>query len=390
MIGRSGWPIFAFSLILYSGVWVSKTVHPMFFHETDDLALFGVSYSVMAATGIFSFYFGQIISRMPLKKAILYGCMIYSVGMSLRMFPNFTAAVATGVISGVGASITFICLSSWPFSADGDEERDSWYAYTIWASNIARGVILCMAAYFTAIFAASNGLQILLLASAVCPLLGFFLVARWIPSDLKPQGKKSSFIATLRETNPVIIRFSFYSVAAGLLVSLVLPYIPIMAVEAGLSDTEVLTLVGVSSLIVVATQPMVLSIGRVAGPAIFFGFSTLGLSISTALLAFDGVVWLLCIWVCLRYIAANCVHLSQRMVEMRVVERSEASTSMGMLQSAFLIGDMMGGALAGLIWTFGNPYLILPIVSLMVVLNGLYFLIVFVRAKEAFHQRSLS
>lgn len=189
LIKRDGLYIFLFSLCLYSGMWISKSIHPLWFKQNDALYGFGISYSVMAATGASSVVIGRIINRVSLRNALLLGSCGYTIGMAMRVFISVPLAIMSGFVAGVGASITLICLSSWSFEASSEDHRERLFSYSLWASNIARGVIVMIAGIMIGTISVLTDLRLLLLLSALFPLVGFFLCYNNIPDTLPPHLK---------------------------------------------------------------------------------------------------------------------------------------------------------------------------------------------------------
>lgn len=177
--------------------------------------------------------------------------------------------------------------------------------------------------------------------------------------------------------NKIIIYFSIYSFVSGLLVSFILPYLPVLLSNAGLSETNILITLGFASLVVVFTQPTLLRIGQNIGMPVFFSSALFMLATSTAALMFDQTLWIFVFFMTIRFVAANSVLIAQRAIEMRVIERSRAATSLGTLQGAFLCGDMFGGVAAGFVWAYGQTGIVFAVIGLALIINGCLFLWVY-------------
>lgn len=374
-VARDGLPIFLFSFCLYSGMWISKSIHPLWFKQNDALYSFGISYSVMAATGASSVLIGRIINRISLRNALLFGSCCYAIGMAMRIFTSVPLAVMSGFIAGIGASVTLICLSSWSFEGSSEDHRERLYSYSLWASNIARGGVVMIAGLMIGTIAILTDLRLLLLLSALFPLVGFALCYNNIPDTRKPASQERNGASCLIPQDKIIILyFSAYSFASGLLVSFILPYLPVLLSNAGMSEANILITLGFASLVVVVTQPTLLRMGQNIGMPIFFSGAIIVLAASTAALILDKSLWLFVLFVTVRFVAANSVLIAQRSIEMRVIERSKAAANMGALQGAFLFGDMFGGTAAGFAWAHGQTDIVFAFVGLALIINGSFFL----------------
>jgi hypothetical protein len=92
-------------------MWLSKTAWPLWFHESGDMRIYGISYSVMALTGALSVGVGNLVHRYGVPLSIRAGVGLYAVGISLRWFnQSLLAGVLSGVFGGLGASTVILAL----------------------------------------------------------------------------------------------------------------------------------------------------------------------------------------------------------------------------------------------------------------------------------------
>lgn len=367
--------ILIFSLLLYSGMWVSKTVHPLWFDQNQALENFGISYAAMAAAGASSFLLGKLISKVPLRLAMFIGCALYTIGLGLRIFPSLPLAILSGVISGIGASTSLICLSSWPFEHEEERNRNRLFSYSLLSSNLARGVVVTATGllFFGPSFTESS-LQMLLLVSAMMPIAAFFLLYQAIPTfKAPPRRTGATHPPDQTSANQTLYMLAIYSLVSGLTVSFVLPYLPILLTKQGLSEGTTVTTLGLCSVIVVLTQPILLQLVARNNMRMVFSVSIAILAISTALLAWDGWIVIFIIWVGIRFVAANSVMYAQRTLEMQLIHKDMAQNGMGTLQSAFLFGDMLGGGVSGFLWATGFDAAIFPALAALILANGAFF-----------------
>jgi MFS family permease len=109
--------ILIFTVVFYFCMYASKTIHPLWFEENHALAYFGVSYSVMAVAGTFSFFTGFLSDRIGPTRSIRLGIVVYAAGLFLRIYTHSVWIVAaSGFIAGLGASLVIICMRHWVVS----------------------------------------------------------------------------------------------------------------------------------------------------------------------------------------------------------------------------------------------------------------------------------
>ena len=355
-------------------MWLSKYFHPLLFNTHDALKNFGISYSVMAMTGAFSFFYGKVIAEHSLQKSLLVGCILYSIGMFLRVYTDLTASIFSGIIAGMDASISLICLSSWPFSETTESARNKLFEHSLHAANIARGLIVTIVGIIFISLTTLIDLKKIMIMASLLPIIGFILCKSHIPNHLPKQIKeKSASFDGLKKTG--IIHLCIYSIISGFCTSFIIPYLPILLEQQSISGGQILIVLGVSSLFTATTQPYI--VNKISNEKVinFFLISTMFLGTSTFLLIMSksGLLFLAII-ITLRFISANAVFYTQRVIEMRLVKNSSASKSMGLIQSSFLIGDMCGGGIAGIFWSLGQTNFIIMAIAICILINGFYLL----------------
>ncbi|MBV7434863.1 MFS transporter [Cardiobacteriaceae bacterium TAE3-ERU3] len=374
--------IWLFSICLYTGMWLSKYFHPLLFNAHDALKNFGISYSVMAMTGAFSFFYGKIIAKHSLQKGLFVGCILYSIGMFLRIYTDLTASIFSGMIAGMGASISLICLSSWPFSETAENARNKLFEHSLHAANMARGLIVTIVGVIFISLTELIDVKKIMIMASLLPITGFILCRSHIPNHLpKKIQQKTASIDAIKKTG--VLHLCIYSVISGFCTSFIIPYLPILLEEQAISGGQILIVLGVSSLITATTQPYIVK--QISNRKIthFFLISTIFLGTSTFLLVISnsGILPLAMI-ITLRFISANAVFYTQRVIEMRLVDNDRASERMGLIQSAFLIGDMFGGGIAGIFWSTGQIKFIIMAIGIFIIINGIYLLKVYKHYKK--------
>ncbi|MER5579909.1 MFS transporter, partial [Streptomyces massasporeus] len=104
----------AFTFLFFTGMWLSKTVQPLYFERHGHLVAFGLSYTAMAVAGTASVFTGRLADRWGSRPVFLAGALLYAVGMALRVVHALpVVAVVSGFVAGLGASGIFIAIRTW-------------------------------------------------------------------------------------------------------------------------------------------------------------------------------------------------------------------------------------------------------------------------------------
>lgn len=72
-----------FSLFFYFSMYLSKTIHALWFEENHALTSFGFSYTMMAVAVILSFFTGKLGDKISPHFALRLGVVIYAVGFRI-------------------------------------------------------------------------------------------------------------------------------------------------------------------------------------------------------------------------------------------------------------------------------------------------------------------
>lgn len=374
-----------FSTLFFGGMWLSKTLHPVWFEMNGSLERFGVAYSTMALVGIASLLFGIWAERAGARRAIAIGCGLYSIGLAMRVVTDsMLVAVASGLVAGAGASTVLICLRVWAFQWDGIEQRTTVAALT----NVSRAIGQTVATAGAGIGVVALGGQrdayiVLLIVAAVLPALALLA----LPTIAEPvtghaSNPRIEAIGSLRR-GPSALALSIIAlnVLSGLSLSLVVPYLPILLTRAGLDIKYASLALAASALLTALIQPMLVRKASGVTKAVWLlGFGALQ-SASVLLLAPGHGALFIVGGVLLRGLAVGGGSLCQRAVELQIVPAHQATSIMGLAASAFLCGDMLGGVLAPWLIGLGQSKVVMIVAALdaAVALGFILFLTVFAR-----------
>ena len=185
-----------FQVFFFAVMWTSKTLHPIFFESTGALANFGLSYSSMALAGYLSFLTGTFTDRMGSAKSLAIGSMLYSIGLFARAYPESKSiAIASGLIAGIGASMTLNSLRLWMLEKSTSENKAKWVGLKSSTAALGTAVGCAVAGFLPAQSFFVISIKILLMSAGVV----LFLVGAVI--FIFSHQKHS--IQTVKKTSPL-------------------------------------------------------------------------------------------------------------------------------------------------------------------------------------------
>lgn len=371
-IEPDGRPIFVLCLLFFLGMWVSKTVHPLWFEQNNALPLFGLSYSVMALAGTTSFLLGPAAARLGLRHSMLLGCGLYTLGLLLRAFPFPAPAILSGILSGVGASLALLCIRLWVFEWSGESERARILSYTTLSGHLVRGVGILAIGGAIGALGGQQVLVVVLCCAAALPFAGAVLVARHLPSTgpVSHRKEKTTLTSNQRTIAYVLVLNALFT---GLLSSFILPYLPVLITRLGFQSGTAIMLVGLVSISIVLSQPVVNRLIETRGAFATYLMSFTACAVTVVCLDMPRSIALLAFVLAAFGITSNARYLSEKNIEMSAIHRDHAGAVMGWLQSAFLLGDSLGGGLAGIAWVSKQPEAFLGWVAMGLLLTGFLF-----------------
>lgn len=180
-----------FCILFYISMYISKTVHALWFDANDALPYFGVSYTTMAIAGALSFFSGRLSDYFSPRFALRTGVIVYSIGLILRIFTHsIIIAGLSGFIAGLGASLVIISMRHWILSIGSIEERPSIVAIKEFGTNTGIAVGTSVSGILVAALAYILNkplLTVLIISSVIC-----FLTLLLIPKLPKEEGDEEA------------------------------------------------------------------------------------------------------------------------------------------------------------------------------------------------------
>ncbi|MEX9843029.1 MFS transporter [Providencia rettgeri] len=343
--------IYFFYFFYLFPMWISKTLQPIYWEQQAQLKLFSISYVMMAVAGACSLLYAKGLSRFGTKTGLIVGFLLYGCGLVLRAYPTGMAiAVTSGLMAGMGASIIAIALKSLIFNID-KQEQNKVLLHTDNLSTVAQSLGAFIAGGLVTILSIidhppyrsalliSGGMVLI----AIIAIPSLKIPLNKTPLAKNPPQKTTSFFPFLSKAD-LILFIAF--IISGASWALILPIIPVYLKNMHFSDTNV---------------GLVLSLGVITGLVLknlfMFIFSDKDKPIS--LLVFSGLCMLMlygmfwsikfsspivfAISVIAMYMFRTVCSLLINLVEMEIARKGNAEHIFGLIQTAFLTGDIFGG-----------------------------------------------
>lgn len=332
-------------------MWISKTLQPIYWEQQAQLTLFSISYVMMAIAGACSLLYAKGLSRIGTKNGLIVGFFLYGSGLVLRAYlTGMAIAVTSGLMAGMGASIIAIALKSLIFNID-KQEQNKVVLHTDNLSTVAQSLGALIAGGLVTILSVidQSPYRSALLISGAMVLIA--IVA--IPS-LKIQQTEKSLTKKISQKNASFFHFLIKTdlvlfiafIISGASWALILPIIPVYLKNMHFSDANV---------------GLVLSLGVISGLILknLFMFIFSGKDKSISLLVFSGLCMLMLygmFWsikygstiifafsIISMYMFRTVCSLLINLVEMEIARKGNAEHIFGLIQTAFLTGDIFGG-----------------------------------------------
>ncbi|UXR76011.1 MULTISPECIES: MFS transporter [unclassified Staphylococcus] len=373
---RSARTFLIFSIFFYLSMYVSKTVHALWFDENNALAFFGFSYTMMAVAGSLSFFTGKIGDIVSPNFALKIGVIFYSVGLFLRIFTqSMLIAGLSGFIAGLGASLVIISMKFWILSIGTEEDRPAVASIKEISSSIGStigttvsGILVALLAYFF-----SSPLLCLLILSSVFCLFTALLIPKFPKKEDKENGENNnSEIKSKLKYKPLIVRTIIFGVVAGLSISLINPFVPIILKNQGISISLIGFFMAVISVTAIFATPLFgnKSVNKHKRWIFFVCELLTGLTILLFLQKHLAVIVLVIL--ILRATFQTGSIITQELMELEIYLKEYLGFLFGISQSAFFIGDALGGVMGGYVYDLNIKYALI-ICSSFFILNSIAF-----------------
>lgn len=382
--------LYFFSALFFGGMALSKTVHPLWFQHKGALGNFGLSYSVMAIAGYMALYWGAVADKVGASRVMSWGAKAYALGMFLRIFPEPKfVVVLSGLFAGAGASAVIVALQVWVMQAMQHQKA---------LGSLLRRSSRTFGAAFGLLLAAFLPFCWLSEVSSYQPLLIFaallVLCASFIPCPAGNSKEVNQRLTwhVLYQLSPLLLAsLVLNGFFGGMCSSFILPYLPIILREMSCS----LFLIGnLTAITTTATALLEPSLCRLVGKGGKRGFATFLFLELAGIVVVSMFFFPLLSYVILFVLLLRSLLISMRTINTEVLwlERFNpklVGLSFGVFQTAFFIGDSMGGMLAPIFFErSGTKGLIMGNISFLII-DAFIFSVFYFLQKEKLVQHNV-
>ncbi|TFH89788.1 MFS transporter [Vibrio ouci] len=345
--------IIVISCVFYFPMWSSKTIHPIYWEELGKLDYFSYSYAAMAFIGSLAFIYPKVLASIGGKASLIAGFVFYAAGLMLRAYPLSTfLSVGSGILAGVGACLIGLCIKALINNIEGDTQQKA----ILWSNNsytICQGVGILFSGWIVYLFAFVTAEPYLYasLIFAVLALTGIFSYKLFGQGNSDELGKHSDvdymkFFSNNRSITLVVVA-SFFGI--GVIQGFLLPLIPIFMNERGVEIQTISTILAASTVCGLLVQNLYAKI--FAKEYAKYGLITICAIITILLAVFlstlkgEDVVLTITIFGFLFMTLRSLVSFLIGVIEYQMVSKTDTIVLIGIIQSAFLSGDIIGGLL---------------------------------------------
>lgn len=366
-----------FLFVFYFCMGASKFAQVLWFDKTGNLVNYSLSYSAMAIAGAFSFLLSNWISKLTLKTAITVFIPIYVVGMLLRTIPSPSIIpIISGIISGIGAATVLLIVRTWIFKLTDESTKDKSFVvssrYTV--MQIALTLATLCAGQFLSFYKDLGFAYISVLIGSSL-LLFLTLLVRNFPTQTV--FKKDKILTVFPEDKKMGIVIYLSVILLGISISLIEPLLPVIVADNGYSTSATSLIISIYGLIKVGSSFLFQHRLLSARPQIGFLLCELvigGLFIILGLV--DVATLVIIIGVYLLSISTAGFFILKEIMEYDMLPKKDLAIYIGLLQSAFLLGDSVGSPIGASIYTHSGQSLLFIVFGIASCLGGLvYFML---------------
>lgn len=371
---RLRWQLGLFSALFAAGMWMSKVAQPLHFEHAHALVAFGIGYAVMAIVGGFSFAWGAIADRIGGLNAMRIGALLYAAGLTGRVFTEIGPAVIFSAVAGAGASMTLVGIRPWIRAIASDTEipkivggRNLGNQIGVFAGTLGAAGIFALASH------GDTGTRAALLVAPAFVLAGALWLLRADPGPCQNRGRERTTRIDRGAFRAVAVKLSVVGVLSGFYVSLVSPYVPLFLTHGGLTESAGAVVIALMSVVQVFVSWVLARRGTSPRPFRLFAITEAaagGLTIAVATASNLPPVFIAALFIARAGFVALAV-TAEETIQFAVIPGSAAGFAFGISQTAFLIGDAVGGAVGAPLWAWMGPGGLAAIAGVATIANAI-------------------
>ncbi len=376
---RSARHFFVFVTLFFSGMWCSKTIHPLWFEYNHSLDYFGFSYTAMAIAGSLSFLTGMIVDKFGTAWTLRIGTLLYSIALLLRVFADsFSLSIVSGIVGGLGASTVLVSLRPWIISWSSEKERPVALSINQTSNNLGTSIGVIIAGFgISALGNLKTGYPIFLIVSSVLVLLSVLFVPKIKGTNTSKSKddteKKIKYRDLLKEKKLLSVGVIIFGVLSGLVVSMLNPYLPLILKDLGLPLHLISILMTILTILRIVVNPFIGSKVNNKNKIVYFALSEICIAICLLLLLIPFSPYLVMLIVIIRSILISISVLSEELMQISMFSAKLVGIFFGLAQTAFFVGDALGGTIAGWIYNNAGTNIVIVVTASLTVLNSCFY-----------------
>lgn len=373
--------------LFFAGMWLSKTAQVILFERTDNLALFGYSYAVMACAGaVAAIIVGPMVDRHGHRVTLPIGIAVYAVALATRSVPEQSIVVLVGAaLAAVGATAVLVSLrpltteiASLPKEPDIEGVvalRKSVDDIAIVGAGGLFTVVIWLFGESTSSFrAATLGAALIVACAAVAA--GFFLRTPALQGSppLAGTAAASPKVEDKPEVLDRVLHTTLLASAAvaAIYISFVIPTLPLLAERRGIPIAWVgfsFTVIGIGKFVSTLVYGATAS-GKHSKLLRFIVAEVLVGFLSMAAAAAFGAPFFLILFIRGAVVAIGSV--AEEALQLELIPPANLGKVFGQLQAAFLAGDVVGGLIAPLLIEAGMITQLFVGSGVLAIINGVF------------------
>lgn len=351
------------AFLYFMAMTLSLTVMPIYFKNHHAISAYGLAYSVMAITGAFSFIYGLWVDKFGYLKMLIFSILVYGVALGLRVFTDTYIAIVVAMMAGIGASTGAICIRSWTaeIARVGTQNSTKLTATRSVVNNASilagTGIVSVLLWILPKFYVGDYYFVMLLLASAIMILPLSLALINYKQSLQTLIIEKAINQSDTQKKSYHIGVFAYFLIAttaiSGIYTGMIKPYLILMFIDYGMSESKAVSMYLFTTATSMATGILLLKFNEY-----FKNIPFVGLIICEIILAlvFFGLAFVLSgnfpLWVLTALVMTRSGMLSlalcfDEVLQYQLLKKETMAFAMGLLGTAFLVGDAMGSLLTG-------------------------------------------
>ncbi len=343
------WSLFMFSM------WMSKTMQPIYWNDQGYLDLFGISYVFMAIFGSLSIVYSKIPATIGIRKSIILGGIIYSLGLGLRAIPStISLAAISGAFCGMGSILVFLSNRYWLLSYSDEDTRPIYIAKINLFSDVGKNTGI----FFSGVLAMSitlpgiSGERFVLILSSILVLIAIIIYPKNSSDfDSKDEVKGGSLKHLFKTYPGKVVSQIVFLLFLGIQSAILIPVLPLYIKEFGFSTSNTTIVLSIAAGLGTAAQYLYSK--KLKRKNLYASYAIVSILVALCTLGFlnsekSAYVFVMFLVVMMVFRALSGILYS--VGQYHLFQKDHLPAAIGLIQTTFILGDLAGGALLSYVY----------------------------------------